>query len=301
MEALIEQLRQLTDARAPVVTLNSPELRLFAGIETRNPSQPYYWDGMKRGADPAHPFLLFQYTLDGQGCYAARGVSHRLLPGMAFTTIIPSDHVYYLPPASASWTFFWIITHHPYIVERIARRQQDNGAILTAVPNSPLVRRAVDLFARACRPSLGDPIDQERALFEFLWEHERMTRRDDAEGADTRMLDEVRQYVLGAVERPVAVTELAALHGMSRSHYSHRFKAATGLGVASFIRQIRLEEATRRLLHTDQAIARIAEATGFANANHFCKIFRQHFHLSPGAFRRQMRSFPGGGRTARGQ
>jgi len=87
----------------------------------------------------------------------------------------------------------------------------------------------------------------------------------------------------------VAVTDLAQLSGMSRSHFSHSFRAATGMAPAQFIRQIRLEEATRRLLHTEQPIEAIARATGFANANHFCKVFRQRFHLSPGAFRRQMR------------
>jgi AraC-like DNA-binding protein len=55
------------------------------------------------------------------------------------------------------------------------------------------------------------------------------------------------------------------------------------------VQQVRLEEATRRLLHTDQTVAMIAQATGFANPNHFCRVFRQHFHLSPGAFRQQMR------------
>jgi AraC-like DNA-binding protein len=67
------------------------------------------------------------------------------------------------------------------------------------------------------------------------------------------------------------------------------FKATTGAAPAQFVQQVRLEEATRRLLHTDQTVAMIAQATGFANPNHFCRVFRQHFHLSPGAFRQQMR------------
>ncbi|HWQ15165.1 MAG TPA: AraC family transcriptional regulator [Roseiflexaceae bacterium] len=291
LEELIERVRQLAASRAPRVTLYAPELQLFGGFEVREPPGQYHWDGMRRGGDPAHPYLIFQYTLDGWGCYAAHGVTHRLTPGMAFTAIIPSEHTYFLPPASSGWAFFWIILHHPYIVERIARRQQEGGAVLAATPDSPLVLRALDLLEQVCRPTLRDALAHERALFEFLWEHERGVRRGNPPAsAGERLLEEVRRYVVESLARPIGVAELAARHGMSRSHFSHTFKAATGLAPAAFIQQTRLEEAARRLMHSDQPIAAVARATGFANANHFCKVFRRRFHLSPGAFRRQMRA-----------
>ncbi len=290
MYDLIAQLRHIGSTREQHVTLDPPELQIFGGLEARQPPSQYAWDGLKRGADPLHPYLVFQYTLDGWGRYTSNNVTHRLQPGMAFTAIIPSGHAYDLPPASSGWTFFWIIIHHPYIVERIARQQQESGAILTIEPRSPLVLRAVDLFMHACRPMLGDDLTQERVLFEFLWEHERLTRHSSMVRSEGEwLLNDVRHYVRGALPRPVAVTDLAQRHSKSRSHFSHMFKAATGLGPAEFILQIRLEEATRRLLHTDQPVDLIAHATGFANANHFCKVFRQRFHLSPGAFRRQLR------------
>ena len=290
MEDLIEHIRQVARARTPDVLLYAPELQVFGGFEALQPPCHYYWDGMRRGADPAHPYLVFQYTLEGWGYYAAQGITQRLQPGMVFTAIIPSEHVYYLPSAASGWAFFWIMIRHPYLVERIAHRQQESGAVLTVAPNSPLMLRAVELFEHVCRPTNRAALAHERLLFEFFWEHERATQRGSLP-PDTgeQLLDQVRRYVLGALGRPIAVAELAALQGMSRSHFSHTFKAATGLAPAQFIQQIRLEEAMRRLLHTQQPIGLIADATGFANANHFCKVFRQRFHLSPGAFRRQMR------------
>jgi AraC-like DNA-binding protein len=290
MEELIERLRQLAGGRVPQVALYPPELQVFGAFESLQPPCSYHWDGMRRGADPAHPYLVFQYTLDGWGAYAAQGQTHRLRPGTAFTAVIPSEHTYYLPAAASGWSFFWIIVRHRYIAVRIASRQQQSGAILILAPDSPLVLRALDLFEHVCRPTPRDELVQERALFEFFWEHERAARRGStAQSEGERLLDEVRRYVQGTLGRPIAVAELAALHGMSRSHFSHLFRDATGKRPAQFIQQIRLEEATRRLLHTDAPIGTIAQATGFANANHFCKVFRQSFHLSPGAFRRQMR------------
>lgn len=74
------------------------------------------------------------------------------------------------------------------------------------------------------------------------------------------------------------------------THFSHYFRAVTGLPPARFVTQIRLEEVTRCLLETNHTLETIAAATGFADAKHLCKVFRRHYHLSPGAFRRQMRS-----------
>jgi transcriptional regulator GlxA family with amidase domain len=53
--------------------------------------------------------------------------------------------------------------------------------------------------------------------------------------------------------------------------------------------QVRLEEVARQLVQTDATLATVASETGFADANHLCKAFRRHYHLSPGTFRKQMR------------
>jgi len=48
--------------------------------------------------------------------------------------------------------------------------------------------------------------------------------------------------------------------------------------------EVRLEEALKRL-RTGAKLETIAAQTGFADANHFCKVFRRHFLSSPGAYR----------------
>lgn len=287
MDDLIEQLQQIVTTER--VTLHPPALQVFGRYERLAVGHPYAWNGMRRGGDGAHPHLFFQYTLTGWGQFTAAGVAQRVTPGMAFTAIVPSEHVYELPSGSPGWSFFWIRVAHPYVVERIARRQADVGPVLTALPSSALVRAAVALLANSYRPPFGDELAQERAVFEFLWEHERHSRRAAAEpSAGERWLEDVRAYVRAALPHTVDVPELAALHDMSRSHFSHTFKHATGHAPAQFVLLVRLEVATERLLHSTDPIASIAHATGFANANHFCKVFRERFHLSPGAFRRQM-------------
>jgi AraC-like DNA-binding protein len=268
MSDLLTSLQSRVQNRVNLARPYAPELQVLGSLETRLPSDNYSWDGMKRGGDPQHPTVLFQYTLDGWGSYETQGIVYRLKPGTAFITLIPSEHHYYLPAASSSWTFFWLMIQHPYLVSRIAQRQKECGPVFSADEYSPLLQRAL-----------------EQALFAFFWEYERLMRsKNRSIDAAERLLDSVRNYVLSSLQRPVSVEEIARHKGMSRSHFSHYFKQTTGFTPIQFIQRIRLEEATRLLLQTNDSIA-----TGFANANHFCKVFRQRFHLSPGLFRRQMR------------
>ena len=48
--------------------------------------------------------------------------------------------------------------------------------------------------------------------------------------------------------------------------------------------QVPIEETTRRLRDSGHKLGTIAQETGFAKANHLCKVFRRHFHLSPAIF-----------------
>ena len=268
----------------------SADLTVHAGLDTETDPARYVWDGLRRGADPAHPFVVFQYTLAGWGRYAADGLTHLVTPGMAFAAVIPSAHVYSLPPDSPSWTFFFLILRHPYVVGRIWQAQAEVGPLLTLAEGSALLARAVSLYEGTLTRAFRDTWALEAALFDFLFEYERLAQRLRYPEAEREaLLDDVARYVRSQAGRPVGVAELAAVRGQSRSHFSRGFKAATGIAPASWGRQVQLEEAARRLLAGDHKLEVIASETGFANANHLCKVFRRHYHLSPGEFRRQMR------------
>lgn len=285
MLTLLEQLQRLTPRGEMAWT---PDLSVSVGLETRTQAEPYFWDGRRRGGDPARPFLLFQYTLAGSGIYTEAGTVHTIAPGSAFTAVVPSAHVYTLPAQSPAWTFFFLILRHPYAVQRLTQARQRIGPVLALTPSDLLLARAVSLFEGVAARSFHDSWAAEAALFEFLFEYERLTQRRLYPQAEREsMLEEVRRFVL--THREADVTALAAQSGQSRSHFSHRFKAVTGLPPAQWVRQIQLEEATRQLLATDHKLEAVAQASGFADANHLCKAFRRRYHLSPGEFRRQMR------------
>src|SRR3569833_1953528 len=101
-----------------------PTDHVMAGVETRTDPSDYRRDGMKRGGDPAYPFVVVQCTLDGWGAYEGGGKVNRIGLGDAFFAIVPSEHAYFLPRESPTWTFFYLIIRHPYVVSRLTRSVQ---------------------------------------------------------------------------------------------------------------------------------------------------------------------------------
>ena len=286
----LQQLQQIEGVEQGKLRAPHPAGTVFgSALETQSDWRQYSWHGLKRGGDSSHPFVLFQYTLSGWGYYRQEKKLHTMLPQTAFTALIPSDHHYYLPAESSHWTFFWLIIRHPYVVSRLAKQVKEAGSVVTLNSESLLIRRALELLEEISTSVLYDPFAEEEALFRFLVEYERtLFHQGHPQSERTRLLQFARASVLRALPQPLDVEQLAAHHQMSRSAFSHAFKTITGQSPAHYLTQVRLEEATNSLLHTHQPLEEIAAQTGFANATHFCKVFRRSFQISPGEFRRQM-------------
>ncbi|RWX78565.1 AraC family transcriptional regulator [Neorhizobium lilium] len=85
--------------------------------------------------------------------------------------------------------------------------------------------------------------------------------------------------------RTIRLEELASLTGLSQSHFSHSFKASTGLAPHDWQIRARLEKAKDMLLRNDQPLTAIAADTGFADHAHFSRVFRRHVGITPSRWR----------------
>jgi AraC-like DNA-binding protein len=262
----------------------------FGSVETRTDPHAYSWDGMKRLAPRDHPVVFFQFTLAGWGVYEPYGKpAQKVAPGMGFFAVIPSRHRYYLPAASPGWTFGWIGIYHPYLLQRIAKQVAATGPVLQTPPRSALMAIATRLIRGAFRKDFRDRFEMELGLFEFVLAYERLAQQhEDPDGARERLLDDVRGRVLATARTPITVDALAAERGMSRSHFTHFFRARTGLSPARYMTELRINEAARLLVATRTPLKKIASELGFANANHFGKVFRRLRHQSPIGYRQSL-------------
>ena len=88
---------------------------------------------------------------------------------------------------------------------------------------------------------------------------------------------------------PWVVTELAESIGLSPGRLHTLFKAATGESIKSYIVGARLRRAMTLLRERPHgelpAIKEVAAACGFSSQHFFSRQFRDHFHVTPIAFR----------------
>ena len=286
-------LHQLTElSRKPVLAPPwwTPMTGYFGSIETRTDPSSYYWDGMKRLGRRDAPLFAFQLTMAGWGHFQLYGrPPRRVPPGMAFIAIMPSRHRYYLPENSPGWTFGWISIYHPYLLDRMAKQVAATGPLVEVAPDSPLAAIAVRLMRGAIKKDFRDRFEVELALFEFLVACEQCAQKArDRSGEAQRLLENVRSRVVTSLPEALDANALAAEYGMSRTHFSHFFRARTGRTPARFATEVRIHQATRMLLDTRAPLKQIADACGFANANYFCKVFRRFQHMSPASYRRAL-------------
>lgn len=93
-------------------------------------------------------------------------------------------------------------------------------------------------------------------------------------------------FISRNLERELSLEEIADAASFSMFHFHRIFKAVVGETVAGFTRRLRLELAANRLLSRRQDdITTIAMACGFSSSQNFAKAFRQHFGMTPSAYR----------------
>lgn len=93
-------------------------------------------------------------------------------------------------------------------------------------------------------------------------------------------------YIEENCVRNIRLEELASLTGLSQSHFSHAFKASTGLPPHQWQTQARLERAKHLLLKNEMPLTTVAVETGFADQAHFTRVFRKNVGAAPASWKR---------------
>lgn len=103
-------------------------------------------------------------------------------------------------------------------------------------------------------------------------------------------LRRVTDYIHAHCGSNIRLQDLAALVDISQSHFSHAFKAATGLPPHQFQLQARIRRGQDMLAAGERSLTQIAVETGFSDQAHFTRAFRKVVGETPAAWQRSRRS-----------
>ena len=85
----------------------------------------------------------------------------------------------------------------------------------------------------------------------------------------------------------LTLSSLAELFHYSEPYLCTLIKQNTGLTFTQLIKKLRLADATNYLLNTSMKVSEIAEQIGYNSADHFSRVFRSAYKMSPLEYRKQ--------------
>ncbi|GAA2574826.1 AraC family transcriptional regulator N-terminal domain-containing protein [Winogradskya consettensis] len=161
------------------------------------------------------------------------------------------------------------------------------GEVLTTAPMTPEIVDAVTrwvclLDAPQDIGVLAGRVEGEilyRLLAGPLGPALRQWSRTDTAAARIR---EAATWIVDHYDETLAIDGIAAIAHMSPATLHRHFKAATGMSPMRFQKQLRLQEARRRMMAGEGSAAEVAQSVGYASATQFNREYRRFYGLPPG-------------------
>ena len=105
--------------------------------------------------------------------------------------------------------------------------------------------------------------------------------------------DPLMQLAAGYMHRhlfkDMSMKQIAEKLGIGQSQLTRRFCAAYGATPVEYVTRLRLEEAKRLLLETDETLDGIACRCGFENGSYLSRVFSAKTGMAPSLFRHNYR------------
>jgi len=101
------------------------------------------------------------------------------------------------------------------------------------------------------------------------------------------LIQKVILYIENHYMEDIGLETIAEHVFFSPSYLGKVFREVSGMTFTDYLIQVRMKTAVRLLMEGDRNISRIAEEVGYSSVQSFSKAFRNHYHCSPGEYRKK--------------
>lgn len=233
---------------------------------------------------PGHEIIL---CLQGKGHARLGGRQFTIQPGAAVWVNGHHPHAYWADP-TAPWEFYWLLFDGPRL-EDVWKMFMDGGGPVVHgcdATQKKLIFEHIFALLEDPQPSLALHVHAEMArLIALLF----FPLKSAEPNEDPKTVPESLRR---AVERmriyhhlPLRIAELAAIAGMSPSHFIRTFKKVMGKSPIDWVRHERIQHAQRRLAETDDSMKQIARQVGYNDQFYFSRDFKRLVGVTPTDYR----------------
>ena len=130
------------------------------------------------------------------------------------------------------------------------------------------------------------------ALLQNLWlifyENVKLSGKEEVQTVDEAAQKRVQimmQYIHENYKQGLSLNEIASHIGVSKSTALHLFQRFLHTTPVNYLIEYRLQAASRLLKNTNKKVKTIAYESGFHNVDYFCRVFKNHYHVTPSEYR----------------
>ena len=122
----------------------------------------------------------------------------------------------------------------------------------------------------------------------FRWQLEYLGNRLNGRQAD--VMQRARRFIADNFANPeLTLGSVAAYVGFNEKYFTTRFTKEVGTNFRDYLTDIRLNRAKKLMETTDLKMYEISDRVGYNNVEHFSRMFKKHFGISPGDYKKDLR------------
>lgn len=123
-------------------------------------------------------------------------------------------------------------------------------------------------------------------IFYMLFRWDLAEEIKEAPNQTVKKMWDVLEYIETNYQESISVDDLAAVADYSKFHFLRLFREYIGLTPIQYINRVRLEQAAKMLINTDDTITQISFSAGFKNVSYFIRTFSERYGVSPLKYRK---------------
>lgn len=242
----------------------------------------FFSDGQYHN-DQVPPGYSLHVIQSGSGIMEMEGVPYPVEAGDVFM-FFPGRHIRYHDTPATPWRYTWLVFEGKNVLEALKHvgltrehphRQGDFASIMEPIFHEIEVEYSHSnipgTFAIAAGWRILDALAHHMPEIPSL-------QVSLAEMART-LMDRDEMYSR-------SVEGIATQLNVSRSTLFRNFRSAYHVSPKTYLEARRIDQACRLLKQGYSSIKEIAAACGYTNAQHFCRVFRRKYEMTPNRFRK---------------
>jgi len=218
----------------------------------------------------------------------ADSVRYDLQAGDVFLTFPEQIH-HYDTFEKESFRLFLI---NPDLVPELANTFELNVptcAVIAGAANDERIRMLADALAEVCESSAANPYQPAMLygyLLAFLSELLSRMNFDAVSRSESDTLRSIVSFCSGNYAQDLSLAVLEENLHLNKFYISHLFSNKLGLRFNDYINSLRISEACRQLLYSDNSMTEISDTVGFNTLRTFNRAFMKQMNVSPSDYRK---------------